>query len=170
MPKIIEHLPEKLIAEAKRQIEEGGYSAMTIRSVAASCGVGVGTVYNYFPSKEALIATHLLEDWMGCIRVIEDMSADSEKEEPVLRCIYEQVTAFAHRHSSVFRDAAAAANFAGPFSHYHPVLRSQLAQPLRKFCRDDFSADFIAEGLLTWAMSGKSFEEIFEILKKLFKE
>ena len=50
MPKIIENLKARLIAEAKRQIEEAGYGAVTIRSVASSCGVGVGTVYNYFPS------------------------------------------------------------------------------------------------------------------------
>ena len=53
MPKIIENLESRLIEEAQKQIEEAGYSAVTIRSVAKACGVGVGTVYNYFPSKEA---------------------------------------------------------------------------------------------------------------------
>ena len=63
MPKIIENLPEKLAEEARRQITESGYSAMTIRSVAKACGVGVGTVYNYYPSKDALVAQFMLEDW-----------------------------------------------------------------------------------------------------------
>ena len=44
MPKIIENLPERLAEEARRQIEASGFSAMTIRSVAKACGVGVGTV------------------------------------------------------------------------------------------------------------------------------
>ena len=70
MPKIIENLQSKLIEEAKKQIEEAGYGAMTIRSVAKACGVGVGTVYNYFSSKEELVATHLLEDWNRCIAAI----------------------------------------------------------------------------------------------------
>ena len=51
---------------------------------------------------------------------------------------------------------------------YHGLLRSQLAAPIRKHCSSDFMAEFIAESLLTWAMSGKSFDEIYEILKKLF--
>ena len=67
MPKIIENLKDRLIAEAEKQIEESGYGAVTIRSVAKACGVGVGTVYNYFPSKETLIATHLLVDWKMCV-------------------------------------------------------------------------------------------------------
>ena len=48
MPKIIENLENRLIREAEKQIAESGYAAMTIRSVAKACGVGVGTVYNYF--------------------------------------------------------------------------------------------------------------------------
>ena len=44
MPKIIQNLENRLIEEAKKQIRESGYGALTIRSVAKACGVGVGTV------------------------------------------------------------------------------------------------------------------------------
>ena len=167
MPKIIENLKDRLILEAHRQIEQNGYASVTIRSIAGGCGVGIGTVYNYFPSKEALIATHLLEDWMECIRTIEAVSADSETAEPVLRCIFDQLTAFTRRHSAIFRDEAAAASFAGPFSQYHARLRAQLAAPLAPFCAQPFAAEFLAESLLTWTTAGKSFDAIFDILKKL---
>jgi len=75
MPKIIENLKERLIDEARRQVEEDGYAAMTIRSVAKGCGVGIGTVYNYFPSKDTLVATFMLEDWQMCIRTINAAGA-----------------------------------------------------------------------------------------------
>ena len=168
MPKIIENLKDRLIAEAKRQIEEAGYGAVTIRSVASSCGVGVGTVYNYFPSKEALIATHLLEDWSVCVDTIRQEAELSETADPVLKCMYEQLTGFAGRHQAIFRDETAASGFAGSFSQYHDRLRSQLAMPLGKFCGSDFEAQFIAESLLTWSMAGKSFDVIFEFLLNLF--
>ena len=78
MPKIIENLENRLIEEAKKQIEASGYGATTIRSVAAGCGVGVGTVYNYFSSKDELLATYLLSDWNGCIAAIHTVSEHSD--------------------------------------------------------------------------------------------
>jgi AcrR family transcriptional regulator len=168
MPKIIENLKERLIAEAQKQIEDSGYSAVTIRSVAKACGVGVGTVYNYFPSKEALVATHLLEDWNLSVQIINRTAQGATEPMPAMKCIYDQLVSFSRRHQVIFRDETATAGFAGSFSQYHELLRSQLAEPLRKFCADDFTPQFAAESLLTWTMAGKSFEEIFEILKKLF--
>ena len=63
---------------------------------------------------------------------------------------------------------AAAASFAGSFSRYHGMLRAQLASPLRKFCKSDFAAEFLAESLLTWTMAGKPFDEIFSMMEALF--
>ena len=168
MPKIIENLENRLIREAEKQIAESGYAAMTIRSVAKACGVGVGTVYNYFPSKEALVATHLLEDWNKCVLAIRAVGAYAESPRPVARCVYDQLVSFSARHQAIFRDEAAASGFAGSFGSYHRLLRQQLAQPLRRFCGSDFEAEFIAESLLTWTMAGKSFDEIFGMIGKLF--
>ena len=168
MPKIIENLESKLIEEAKKQIEESGYCAMTIRSVAKACGVGVGTVYNYFQSKEELIAKHLLDDWKQCIAAIQAVSTYSEFPRPVALCIYDQLISFSRRHAAIFQDDAAAVSFTGSFSRYHSMLRAQLACPLLKFCKSDFAADFIAEALLTWTMAGKPFDEIYGMMENLF--
>ncbi len=167
MPKIIENLEEKLIREARRQIEEVGYAATTIRSVAKAVGVGVGTVYNYFPSKEALIAKFMLEDWRNCTAAIEAVSIYSRDPQAVALCIHDQLGLFIRRHEAIFRDEAAAAAFTGSFSQYHSMLRGQLAKPLRKFCENDFTADFIAESLLTWTSAGMGFEELYHVIGKL---
>ena len=168
MPKIIENLENRLIAEAKQQIEHSGYGAVTIRSIAKGCGVGVGTVYNYFPSKETLVAKYLLEDWQDCITAIGAVSTYADSPRQVALCIYDQLNAFAGRHAAVFQDAAAAAGFAGSFSRYHTLLRAQLAQSLARFCESEFAAQFAAESLLTWTMAGKPFDDIYGILQKLF--
>lgn len=43
--------------------EEGGYDAVQMRDVAATAEVALGTIYRYFPSKDALLAAAMLE-WM----------------------------------------------------------------------------------------------------------
>ena len=167
MPKIIENLESRLIMEAKHQISQDGYGSMTIRSVAKACSVGVGTVYNYFPSKDDLTAAFMLEDWKQCITVIEAVSTYSDNCKNVVRCMYDQLLAYSRLHQKIFRDEAALASFTGSFSKYHAILRTQMAAPLRKFCTDDFAAEFIAESLLTWTMAGKEFDEIYGIIEKI---
>ena len=167
MPKIIENLESRLIAEARRQIKAQGYGAVTIRSVAAAVGVGVGTVYNYFPSKDDLLAAYMLSDWNACIDAIHAVSTGAQSPETVVRCMFDQLCAFSDQYESLFRDPAAIAGFAPSYARYHTVLRSQLANPIRKFCADDFTAEFVAEALLTWTLAGKSFDEIYGIIEKL---
>jgi AcrR family transcriptional regulator len=168
MPKIIENLQQRLVEEAKRQIEENGYAALTIRSVAQKCGVGVGTVYNYYPSKDDLLASYLLVDWNQCVFAINTVSNYSDTPLPVLKCIHDQLCGYAQRHRAIFRDEAAASAFAGSFSRYHGMLRNQLGAALEKFCDDPFAAEFIAEAMLTWTMAGKDFGDIYGLIHKLF--
>ena len=168
MPKIIKNLESKLIAEAQKQILEQGYGAVTIRSVANACGVGVGTVYNYFSSKDELLATCLLQDWKVCLSTIDAVGTYADSPVPVVRCIHDQLTRYTARHQAIFRDPAAAASITGSFSQYHKLLRSQLAAPLRRFCPSDFAAEFAAEALLTWTTEGKPFDELYGMIQKLF--
>lgn len=168
MPKIIRNLESKLLEEARRQIEASGYGAVTIRSVAAACGVGVGTVYNYYSSKDALLASYMLEDWKQCITAITAVSNYSDSPRPVVRCIYDQLLSYTRQHRAIFQDQTALAAFAGSHGSYHRMLRGQLAKPLRKFCQSDFSSEFTAEALLTWTMEGTGFDTLYGMIEKLF--
>ena len=168
MPRIIENLPQRLMDEAKRQVAELGYGATTIRSVARACGVGIGTVYNYYPSKDMLIGSSVLADWKVCTARICAVSEDAQDPKPVLRCMYEQLRDFTRQYSGLFQDAAAVTGFVSAFGRYHGKLRSQLAVPLRKFCADDFQAEFIAEAVLTWTVDGKPAEQVEAMIRKLF--
>ena len=167
MPKIIENLESRLIEEAQKQIRQSGYGSLTIRSVAKACGVGDGTAYNYFPAKDDLSATSLLQAWRECVAAIESASRQAETPEPVVRCIHTQLTDFIALHQAVFTDEAAVAGFSGSPSPYHSLLRGQLAKPLRRFCNSDFTSEFIAEALLTWTVAGRSFDEIYTLIEKL---
>lgn len=168
MPKIIQDLPEKLIEETRRQVMEVGYAALNIRDIARNCGVGIGTVYNYFPSKDALIAQFLLQDWKDGLARIHLAVNGSNEAETVLSAVYRELTAFYTRYADLFR--AAETVIPAPPRKYHVILRDQIAQIFRPLCADDFTADFSAEAMLTWTVAGTPFDQIYGLLKKVITQ
>lgn len=174
MPKIIENIREKLLEEAKRQVSESGYSAMTIRSVATACGVGTGTVYNYFPSKDMLVASFMLEDWMLCMQAIEQGAEAAEDARAVLYCMYQELLTYQEKYQNLFADENAEASYLASSMQRHHLLCAQLAEPLKTWARKQdkvdavFLAEFVAENMLTLAMAGKDFETIAAVLLQLF--
>lgn len=171
MPKIIENLREQLLAEAKRQIAELGYAKTTIRSVAGACGVGVGTVYNYFESKDMLIASFMAEDWQKGINEIAAAPITSAHE--LLLRIHNMLVSFVGTHRRLFLDSDATKVFYTAFAQRHKMLRDQIAALILPICKGEenpqFLSEFISESLITWTTSGKAFEEIYAIIKNLIK-
>ena len=64
MPKFIKNAKETILREAKDLILTEGVSHFNMRAVAERSGIAAGTLYNYFPSKEHLVASIMLEDWL----------------------------------------------------------------------------------------------------------
>lgn len=56
MPKIVDHeqYRKELLGKCFDLFAEKGYGAITMRQIAQSLGVSTGTLYHYFPSKQAL--------------------------------------------------------------------------------------------------------------------
>lgn len=170
MSRPIENIKEKIMTEAQRQLKEGGYNATMIQSIARACGVGVGTVYNYFSSKDEIMIACMADDWKECLGVINTVSKYAKTYDIVVHCIYDQVQTFVTEHAYVFHDEAAAASVDGVLYRQLWYLSQQVSVPLRKFCRTDAEAQIIAEALLTWIRTGKSLEEICASVEKFFEK
>ena len=171
MPKIIENARKLILDEAKKQIHERGYAATTVRSVAAECGVAIGTVYNYFPSKEILIASFMSDDWNACMENISD--CPHQPSQAFLYCIHENILEFKEKHDDLFSDPDARRVFVAVFEERHEQLVEMIASCVLPLCRDeaeadrDFASRFIAESLLTLTVRGVDFEQIYKVLHKL---
>ena len=59
---------EEILKAAQKILLEHGASALNMRAVAAACGVSVGSIYNYFPSKSALIGATSESVWTEIFR------------------------------------------------------------------------------------------------------
>ncbi len=99
-----------LLEATARILAADGWAALTTNRVARQAGVSVGSLYQYFPNKEALVAG-LIERWVDETgeRLVEQ--ARSLAELPVERCVHHIV------------QSALAASREG-----EPLFRSVLAQ------------------------------------------
>lgn len=63
---------EEILKTSRELIRREGWSAVNIRSVAAACGVSVGSIYNYFDSKAALVGAAVESVWCEIFHRPED--------------------------------------------------------------------------------------------------
>ncbi|MCI9254105.1 MAG: TetR/AcrR family transcriptional regulator [Lachnospiraceae bacterium] len=63
---------EDILQTSRELIRRQGWSAVNIRSVAAACGVSVGSIYNYFDSKAALVSAAVESVWCEIFHRPED--------------------------------------------------------------------------------------------------
>ena len=63
---------EEVLKASRKIISEKGLSFLSMRAVAAECGISVGSVYNYFPSKTELIRLTVESVWKEIFRPLEE--------------------------------------------------------------------------------------------------
>ena len=174
MPKKIDNVREMLLSVAKQQIQTRGYKNTTVRSVAAECGLGVGTVYNYFASKDMLIATFMLEDWQRCLCQMQSHIKKDTQEALCGICV--SLACFIEKHRALFSDEDAQRVFATALRQRHGQLRAQLSEIILPLCEaedeDDRAllSELLSESLITFSVEGRAPAQLSRILGRSIKK
>lgn len=71
------HMRQRLSETAQQLIAERGFSRVTVAQIAATAGVAVATVFNYFGTKEALFFSGLEAFGAGLVEAIRERTAQS---------------------------------------------------------------------------------------------
>ncbi|MDY3014056.1 MAG: TetR/AcrR family transcriptional regulator [Evtepia sp.] len=79
---------EEILSVSKNMVAQQGLHAINMRSVAKQCGVAVGSVYNYFPSKNDLVIATIDAIWREIIQGIEDRTPSIGFLEEVEKLFY----------------------------------------------------------------------------------
>ncbi len=79
---------EDILAVSKEMVAENGIQAINMRNVAKQCGVAVGSVYNYFPSKNDLIIAVIDAIWKEIIPGISDATLSPGFLESIEKLFY----------------------------------------------------------------------------------
>ena len=174
MPKIILNLRENILKESKKILKNESYDRLTVRRVAASCGVAVGTVYNYFPSKEMLTAGVMLDDWQKRLEQMKASAGTAASPMEGLEQIYDVLLAYIGEYRDTWDQyrARGGENAQSPYRHH--ILIEQIAESIGIllgrfgdiFC-DELPA-FFAENLLVLASRGdRDLSAVVPIVEKL---
>ena len=76
-----------IVEAAARILADGGLGAVTTNAVAKRAGVSVGSLYQYFPNREAILADLLRAKLTVLLREVEDACAASTFEQAVRRML-----------------------------------------------------------------------------------
>lgn len=79
---------EEILSISKEMAADQGIQAINMRNVAKQCGVAVGSVYNYFPSKNDLIIATVDAIWREIIQGISDRRSSTGFIENVEKLFY----------------------------------------------------------------------------------
>ena len=171
MPKHIENIREDLITEARRQMLVGGYDSVTIRSVASSCDIAVGTVYNYFRSKDYLVACVMLDDWNTLVRKTKTEIKDKDPEEGI-EMLFKMISDFSRKYGHVWSEYRLSSKKETFGEDYRKRLVDQIREMMEMLVdkpgKEKGLSDFLADLLLRFASDGYTeYKDIKPFMEKL---
>lgn len=163
---------EAILSACRKLVAEQGLAAVNMRAVAQECGVALGSLYNYFASKEDLVTQTIESVW-------RDIFSMDSCNEPA-RCfvdevdwIFASVQQGAQRYPNFFTThsisfaSGAKSNARDTMEQYFAHMKSGLLQVLQadgavrknafdtKFTPPDF-VDFVLMNLLLALVQGKT--------------
>lgn len=176
LPKVIENLRETILQQSRRLLLESGYEAFAMRDAAGRCGIAVGTLYRYFPSKEALAGSVMLEDWQDALARIGAECAAARSLGGGLEAVYRGVMRFSEPYRGVWAGCGSAGSRDPDYARRHRLLVRQLAAALAPLLEKEAgrfppqTGLFLAENILICAGSSEmSFSSFQEIVRQLWK-
>lgn len=132
MPKILEDIRGQLLAATRESLETGGYKALSMRGVAASCSIAVGTIYNYFQSKEEMVAYVMMQDWEKALAQMDDAVEQETSFAEGLTGIYLAIKSFAKQYEKIWFQFSQGGGAGAVIARYHVMLRNQLVEKVQR--------------------------------------
>ena len=149
MAKIIENLYENIQTVGKKMLLEEGYNQMTLRLVASKCNIATGTIYNYFKSKDVLVATIMFKDWQELLDKTSPKLEKSKKAIDGLELIFNMIKDYTEIYQKAWIDYGG--SLIG-LKDRHSILIKQISDMINlvfnRFKIDVSSTNFISEVLL----------------------
>ena len=67
---------KRILKVSQKQFAQQGFEQTTTRDIARDANIAVGTLFNYFPTKESIVENLVNE---GCVRAVERFAGELER-------------------------------------------------------------------------------------------
>lgn len=132
-----------LLEAAAEEFAREGYDGANVNRIARAAGFSVGTVYNYFPSKRALMYAFIDEVGQAHVDYMLDAVRQEEEDERRLQAFYTAGFAFVRSHMKQARAIFNTLN--GPDEDFRQHL-FQVYQPLFQLLGQEILGPAMAQG------------------------
>ena len=181
MTRQIEGISEKILACAKEEFLDKGYSEASLRTIASKAGTTTGTIYSRFKDKEGLfsaivepVADHVIQMFMG---VQEDFHAVEAKEQPLKMESYvtsgmEGVLDYVYDHFEEFQlllDASYGTKFQDFVERLVEIETEYTYKFMESIQFQGEESEFVTEEFIH-IMARAMFESIFEVIRHKMKK
>lgn len=104
MPKVLNHVKEDIQFHTRSLLKAVGYAQINIRLIASECGIGMGTIYNYYKSKDAILYDVIMRDWVLKLEQI-DLSQKKDLDPMIqLKLIFTSIREFTNFYRGTWID------------------------------------------------------------------
>ena len=151
---------EAIMKTCRDMVSERGLSALDMRSVAKACHVALGSLYNYFPSKDALVTATIESVWQDIFNM--EQCCEQKPFPEYVRWIFDSVRQGTREYPHFFTAhsisvaSSAKEQARKTMEQYFSHMKAGMAQSLRAdpaVRRDAFSASFSESDLIDFVLS-----------------
>ncbi len=169
MPKIIENLDVEILRQAQFIIGQKSLEELTMRDLARSCDVALGTIYNYYPTKETLLEALIRDYWEQQFIQFDDLTKRDERSVyQKLEIIYSSVETFFAQYKEMMKQVYASQPLPKTMSRA-PVVEALLhrLEVLIQQAQDtaEIKATLLSRDLATFVLSNFSSMAKMKLMK-----
>ncbi len=128
MPKIIPNLKNTIITKGREILFSEGYDALSMRRMAAECGIAVGTIYNYMRNKDDLVAHICMEDWQKAADEINEGLKGIRDFPTGVEYVYHGLLEFSNSYQRYWNQYSESGGSPDIVKKIHPHLRAKLSR------------------------------------------
>lgn len=118
---------QRILDVAKKRFAQQGFEATTTRDIARAAEIAVGTLFNYFPTKESIVEC-LVSD--GCARAAEEFGGGVSNPSPAPASELAQADEPLSLEEELFAHVAGVLRKLKPYRKYLPAVLETTLSPL----------------------------------------